>query len=313
MSRLQELIEQGRFVVTAECPAIDGGPLEAVSERLAPYRPWVDAMNATDNPAAHAHCSPLASALAIRHAGIEPVMQLVCRDRNRLALQAEIAGAALHGIDNLCCLTGDDVTAGDEPESRRVFDLDGPQLVRVATTMTQGRYLSGRKLEPAPRMFIGAVESPGSPPLHHRVERGVKKWHAGARFLQLQVVYEDAHFSAFMQGTVERGLAQRCALIPSVCIVGSPKALRFMDEQVPGISVPARVIERVESAPDPKAACFDLAVEFGRLCQATPGVAGIHIISFRKDDAVAQLCGALAIPPVTERDSTSAHDAALAL
>src|SRR5205823_12586614 len=127
-------------------------------ERFDPYMEYVDATNATDNTSAHAHASPLAVAIALKQLGMEPVLQLACRDRNRLALEAEIAGAALHGIENILCLTGDDVTAGDEPEARRVFDLDSTQLLATAEAMRNGRYLSGRKLEPPTRLFLGPVE-----------------------------------------------------------------------------------------------------------------------------------------------------------
>ena len=131
-------------------------------------------------------------------------MQLVCRDRNRLALQADIVGASLHGIENICCLTGDDVTAGDEPEARRVFDLDRPQLIALARGMAAGHYLSGRAIEPAPQLFIGAVENPGAPPYAHRVRRATKKALAGARFLQLQLCFEPERLEAFMAAAVER-------------------------------------------------------------------------------------------------------------
>src|SRR5204862_2455525 len=123
-----------------------------------------DATNATDNTSAHAHASPLAVAIALKQLGMEPVMQLTCRDRNRLALEADIAGAALHGIENILCLTGDDVTAGDEPEARRVFDLDSVQLLAAARGIANGRYLSGRPIAPAPHLFLGAVENASAPP-----------------------------------------------------------------------------------------------------------------------------------------------------
>src|SRR5919206_1314408 len=179
MSRFEDALAAGRFVVTSELLTVNSGGLGAVHERFAPFEEYVDATNATDNTSAHAHASPLAVAIALKQLGMEPIMQLTCRDRNRLALEAEIAGAALHGIENLLCLTGDDVTAGDEPEARRVFDLDSIQLVALAQTMSEGRYLSGRKLDPAPHLFIGAVENPGAPPFQFRVERAWKKVRAG--------------------------------------------------------------------------------------------------------------------------------------
>src|SRR5207302_7545950 len=139
--------------------------------QLEPMRPFVDAFNATDNPAAHAHCSPLAVSIGLQQVGAEPVMQLVCRDRNRLALESELMGAAMYGIENVCCLTGDDVTAGDEPEAQRVFDLDGPQLIALTKALHDGRYLSGRPIDRPPHFFVGAVENPGTPPFAYRVRR----------------------------------------------------------------------------------------------------------------------------------------------
>jgi len=302
VSRLEDAIDAGRFVVTAELLTVNAGGLDAVHERFAPFEDYVDATNATDNTAAHAHASPLAVSIALKQLDMEPVMQLTCRDRNRIALEAEIAGAALHGIENICCLTGDDVTAGDEPEARRVFDLDSIQLIALGASMTQGTYLSGRKIDPAPKLFLGAVENPGAPPYDYRVERALKKVRAGARFLQLQVSYEPERLAAFMHEAVERGLAAACALIPSICLVRSPSALRYMDENVPGITVPKETIERCESAPDPEQACFDVACELAEHARSLPGVAGLHLISFRKEAGIARLCQRLNIPTRQERE-----------
>ena len=138
MPTLEDKLRAGQRVITAEMPAIDGGGLAEVRRQLAPMQDWLDAVNATDNTAAHAHASPLAVAIALKQCGVEPIMQLVCRDRNRLSLQSEIVGAAMHGIENLVALTGDDVTAGDEPEAKRVFDLDSPQLIALASTLARG-------------------------------------------------------------------------------------------------------------------------------------------------------------------------------
>jgi methylenetetrahydrofolate reductase (NADPH) len=293
MSRLEDAIAAGRFVVTAELLTVD---TTGVYEKFAPYEDYVDAVNATDNTAAHAHASPLAVAIALQQLGMEPVMQLTCRDRNRLGLEAEIAGAALHGIENICCLTGDDVTAGDEPEARRVFDLDSVQLLALARTMANGTYLSGRKIDPAPQLFLGAVENAGAPPYDYRVDRALKKVRAGARFLQLQVGFRPEQTEAFMREAVEKGLAAQCALIPSICLVRSPKALRYIDEHVPGIEVPAAIVERCENAADPEAECFEVACELAEHARSLPGVAGLHLISFRKEAGIARLCRRLDIP-----------------
>ena len=302
MSRLERKLAAGEFVLTAELLTVDTGSFDAVHERYAPYEQYVDAVNATDNTAAHAHASPVAVAIALKQLGMEPVMQLVCRDRNRLALQAEIAGAALHGIENICCLTGDDVTAGDEPEARRVFDLDSIQLLVTAEAMRNGRYLSGRKLDPPPHLYLGAVENPAAPPVGHRVERARKKVRAGARFLQLQLTFDLAPLERFLAEAVSTGLAGAAAILPSICLVRSPSALRFIDERVPGISVPPGVIERCERAADPEAECFEVACELADAARSLPGVRGLHLISFRKEAGIARLCSRLGIPTRAERE-----------
>jgi methylenetetrahydrofolate reductase (NADPH) len=240
MSTLSNTLASGRLAVTAELPVVDGGGVPAVERRLEPLREWVDAVNVTDNTAAHAHASPLAVAIACLQCGVEPVMQLVCRDRNRLALQSEIVGASMHGIENLCCLTGDDLSAGDEPEALAVFELSGTQLVGVATTLSQGHYLSGRPLEPAPALFVGAVETAGAPPFEARIERVRAKAEAGASFLQLQIGFVPEHLEGFMEAAQAAGFGrERVAMMPSISILRSARGLRFLDEKVPGVEVPA--------------------------------------------------------------------------
>ena len=312
MSRLEDALAAGRFVVTSELLSVDAGGLDAVHERFAPFGEYVDATNATDNTSAHAHASPLAVAVALRQLGMEPILQLTCRDRNRLALEAEIAGAALHGIENVLCLTGDDVTAGDEPEARRVFDLDSIQLLALGAAMARGTYLSGRKIDPAPKLFLGAVENPGAPPHDYRVDRALKKIRAGARFLQLQVSFRPEQLEAFFAEAREKGLAEQCALLPTICLTRSPAALRYIDEHVPGIEVPAALIERCERAADPEAECFEVAFELAQHARSLSGVAGLHLISFRREAGIARLCERLGIPPRAERE-TSGHNRPVAV
>jgi methylenetetrahydrofolate reductase (NADPH) len=312
MSLLERKLSAGEFVVTAEMPVIDGGGQEEVLRQLAPMEAFVDAFNATDNPSAHAHVSPLAVAIGLRSAGVEPIMQLVCRDRNRLALEADLMGAAMHGIENICCLTGDDVTAGDEPETRRVFDLDGVQLIALGRTLAGGRYLSGRKISPGPHFFLGAVENPGAPPFEYRLRRAAKKALAGARFLQLQLCYRPELLERFMRGAHKTGLSERLAMIPSICILRTVGGMRFVASSVPGIDVPPETVARVEQATDAEAECFDIAYELASHALAQPGVAGLHFISFRRDAGIAKLCRRLGIPPRVERE-TNGHSASVAL
>jgi methylenetetrahydrofolate reductase (NADPH) len=307
MPTLEDKLRAGQRVITAEMPAIDGGGLAEVRRQLAPMQHWLDAVNATDNTAAHAHASPLAVAIALKQCGVEPIMQLVCRDRNRLALQADIVGASMHGIENLVALTGDDVTAGDEPEARRVFDLDSPQLIALASMLAEGRYLSGRPLDPAPRLFLGAVENPAAPPIEYRAERALMKARAGARFLQLQIGYRPELLEDFVAAAEINGLTDHAALIPSITILRTASALRFIDTKVPGIEVPAAIIERVEAAADQQEACFELAYELASHALSLPGVAGLHFISFRRDAGIAKLCTKLGLEPRIEREKSLAY------
>jgi len=312
MSNLEHKLTAGDFVVTAELPVIDGGGHAEIQRQLEPMRPFVDAFNATDNPSAHAHCSALAVAIGLQQVGAEPVMQLVCRDRNRLALQADLMGAAMYGIENVCCLTGDDVTAGDEPEARRVFDLDGVQLISLARTLDSGRYLSGRRISPAPHFFVGAVENPSAPPLEYRVRRAAKKALAGARFLQLQLCYRTELLERFIRAAHDTGVSERISLIPSICILRSVTGMRFVASSVPGIDVPSETLARVENAADAEAECFEIAYELASHALTLPGVAGLHFISFRKDAGIASLCTRLGIKPRIERE-TNEHSASVAL
>ena len=290
MSQFEELITKTKEqVFTAEFPVIDGEGFAKVEKYAKRLKPWFVAVNATDNTAAHAHASNVASAIAMKMYGIEPIMQVVCRDKNRLAIQADIGGASLHGIENICALTGDDVTAGDETEARRVFDLDGPQLVRLATTIGRGEYMSGRKIEPAPHLFVGAVENPSAPPFEYRVQRVAKKVAAGARFLQLQISYHPDRLEKFCQGVVAAGLDRHVALLPTIVLIKGVRPLKFMNDKVPGISVPQDVIDRVEKASDQAEEAYQQTLEFSKHALSLPGVRGLHVTDFRHDDTLDRL------------------------
>ena len=290
MSALRHLIDtRERPIVTAEFPAVDAGSMETIQSLLEPVLPYVDAINATDNPAAHAHASNVAIAIALQTLGAEPILQIVCRDKNRLAIQADIMGAALFGVRNICALTGDDVTAGDEPQSRRVFDLDGPQLIKVASGLAEGHYLSGRVIKDPPHLLVGAVENPSSPPLPYRIERAAMKSAAGARFLQLQICYMPERLADFVKGCVEVGITGQTALLPTVCLTRSARALGFINDKVPGISVPESLRNRVTSAADQAEESYLVTLELARHALSLQGVAGIHIADFRHDGSLARL------------------------
>jgi methylenetetrahydrofolate reductase (NADPH) len=303
MSTLESKLTAGQFVVTAEMPVISAGGHAEILRQLEPMRPFVDAYNATDNPSAHAHASSLAVSVGLLQSGAEPVMQLACRDRNRLALEADLMGASMHGITNVSCMTGDDVTAGNEPEARRVFDLDSLQLIALARVLETGHFLSGRRFGEGPHFFIGAVENPGTPPFEYRVRRAAKKALAGARFLQLQICYRPELLERFMLAAHDIGLTERVAFIPSICILRTVGGMRFVATKVPGVDVPQEIVRRVEQAADAERECFDIAYELATHALSLPGVAGLHFISFRKDAGIAKLCTRLGIPPKLERES----------
>lgn len=284
-----KLTQTTEKVFTAEFPSLDGNGMEKAKKFAEKYLGWFDGVNATDNPAAHAHASNLASAIAMKQFGLEPIMQIVCRDKNRLAQQGEIVGASMFGIENFVSLTGDDVTAGDEPEARRVFDLDGPQLIGLMNTLRGGQYLSGRKLDPAPKMFIGAVENPGAPPFEYRVQRVAKKYAAGAKFLQLQICYHKDRLEKFCAGVKAAGLNGKISIIPTIVLVKSARPLHFMHESVPGIDIPADEIKRVESASDQAEAAYEQTLEFAKHALAQPTVRGLHITDFRHDETLERL------------------------
>ena len=285
MSLLRDKLENSNDAVfTAEFPSIDGGGMVSVARDAARLAPWFDAVNATDNPAAHAHTSNTTTAIAMKMHGLEPIMQVVCRDKNRLAIQSDLMGGALHGVENVSLLTGDDVTAGDEPEARRVFDIDSIQAINITRIMMTGKYLSGRKINPAPDFYIGAVENAAAPPFDYRIERALKKHRAGASFLQLQICYHPDRLEAFCKGVAK--IAPDLKLIPTIVLVKSAKALGFMNEKVAGINVPQQTIARVAAAADQAKEAYDLTLELARHALTLPGVRGLHVTDFRHDDSL---------------------------
>lgn len=288
MSRLRNILEDSlENVFTAEFPTIDGAGMARVITHVERLAPWFDAVNATDNPAAHAHASNTTVAIAIKSHGLEPIMQIACRDKNRLAIQADMVGAALHGIENLSLMTGDDVTAGDEPESRRVFDLDSAQAISVANSLNNGVYLSGRSIKPPTSFYIGAVENAAAPPIDYRVQRALKKYRAGARFLQLQICYHGDRLEKFCEGVSK--VAPSLHLIPTIVLLKGAKQLHFMNDKVPGIDVPIAIIERVEKSSDQRESAYQLALEQANHALAQPKVRGLHIADFRHDDTLIRL------------------------
>jgi methylenetetrahydrofolate reductase (NADPH) len=300
LSRFAELLREGRFVVTAELSSSDSADPEVVWRNGDQLRGVVDAINCTDNTGAHVHLSSLAAAHLLVERGIEPILQLTVRDRNRLALQADLLGAAALGVRNIVVMSGDDVTAGDHPEARRIYDIDSMQLIEVAAGMRdRGVYLSGRKLETAPPFFIGAVENPFAPPLEFRPLRLQKKVKAGADFIQTQLVFDVPVFARFMAMVSDLGLPGKVFIIPSIGIPRSARGARFMKEKVPGLHVPDWLIERMEKTPPARQSeeGIKIAAELVNEVRQIQGVAGVHLIGIKWEEGVARVAEAAGLLP----------------
>ena len=289
LSRLHAAILAGRFAVTAEIGPPRGATLAPIRRKARALKDWVDAANLTDGQSAVVRLASWATSLAVKEEGLEPVMQLQCRDRNRIGLQSDLLGAGAIGIPNVLLLTGDHPRFGDHPDAKPVFDLDSIQLVWTARTMRdQKRLLSGAELRQPPAWLIGAVENPFAPPQRFRAERLGKKIAAGAQFIQTQLIFDVPIFARWMEQVRDLGLDRRCAILAGVGPIRSPRALEHMRRDVPGLYIPDEVVRRLNGVPE------DRVTEEGlRLCVETiqqvreiPGVAGAHIMAFVKEEEV---------------------------
>jgi methylenetetrahydrofolate reductase (NADPH) len=249
----------------------------------------VDAVNVTDNQGSNVRLASWAGSLALINAGLEPVMQMTCRDRNRIALQSDLLGASALGIRNILVMTGDHPTFGDHPGAKPVFDLDSVQLLWTLRTMRdQHVLLSGRKLDPPPDCFLGAVENPFAPPAGFRAERLAKKVKAGAQFVQTQFVFDVPAFARWMGQVRDLGLHERCKILAGVGAVRSVRALDYMQSHVPGVEVPETIHRRLRKVPPAQqgAEGIKLAAEIVEQVAEIEGVAGVHLLVAGHERAV---------------------------
>jgi methylenetetrahydrofolate reductase (NADPH) len=290
--RLQTAIEDGRFAVTAEIGPPRGPNVAPIRRKARLLRDWIDAANITDNQSAVVRLASWAGCVVAMQEGVEPVMQLQCRDRNRLALQSDLLGAAALGIPNVLLLTGDHTRFGDHPDAKPVFDLDSIQLIWTARTMMeQAKLLSGRELKPPPRWFVGAVENPFAPPLRWRAPRLGKKIAAGARFCQTQFIYDVNTFRQWMQQVRDLGLDKRCAILAGVGPIRSLRAMEHMRLDVPGMYIPDDVVRRLRGVPSDQVSAegLKLCSEIIAEVREIPGVAGVHVMAVSWEDAVPEI------------------------
>jgi 5,10-methylenetetrahydrofolate reductase len=286
-SRLERLLHQGVFCVTAEVVpprAADPRPVTAQARGLVGY---ADALNVTDNPTSSAHMSALAGAALVAAAGVEPVIQVTCRDRNRLGLTSDLLGSWALGARNVLCLTGDPPRAGDHPDAAQVFDLTVLELVRLATGLRDhGRLLSGAEIESPPRFFVGVADVPLA--TGYTFDRLEQKIDAGADFVQTQIVFDTDAFEAWADQARDRGLLERMFVLAGVAVLRGPRSARYMRQHLPGVLVPDGVISRLEEA-GPDAAEEEgirITVEVVARLKSIPGIAGIHVMGLGRMDPV---------------------------
>ena len=287
---LERACRSGRFVVTVEVAPPDSADPATLLAKAAPFKGLVDAINITDGAGGNCHMSSVAASAILTAHGFTPVYQVACRDRNRIAIQGDILGAAALGVQNILCLTGDDVSQGDHPQAKPVFDLDAVSLLHIARGMCdRGEYASGRKLLTAPDLFIGATANPFVPPYGDRIANLEKKIVAGARFIQTQFCFDLALFEDFMRRLRERELHRQAHIIVGVGTLSSAKALSWMAQHVPGVHVPPELLTRIASAADQKAEAKQVCIETIQALARIEGVAGVHVMGHKNEDTLAEI------------------------
>jgi methylenetetrahydrofolate reductase (NADPH) len=291
-SRLEQVLRGGAFAVTAELNPPDSADPDRIVDRAARLAGACDAVNVPDASGANVHISGLSVSAILLRAGIEPVLQLTCRDRNRIALQGDLLGGAALGVRSVLCLTGDGVQGGDQPDAKAVFDLDSIALIQTARIMRdEGRFLNGTALEVAPELFVGAAENPFVPPIDFRPLRLKKKIDAGADFIQMQFCFDVPRLEEFMRAARDLGLHEQAHILVGVGPLRSARAAEWMRAHVAGVVIPDTVIRRLASVPASKQAAEgrSICVEIIRQVQEIPGVHGIHMMSFRREELAADI------------------------
>ncbi|HEJ83992.1 MAG TPA: methylenetetrahydrofolate reductase [Desulfobacteraceae bacterium] len=291
-SRLKKVLDQGGFAVTAECGPPKGADAAAVLKKAELLRDKVDAVNVTDNQTAIVRMSSLAACAILKGAGLEPVLQMVVRDRNRIALQSDILGASAIGIPNVLCLSGDHQRFGNQSGCVGVFDLDSIQFLQVVKGMRdEGVILGGEPLDTAPDLFIGAAANPFADPLEFRVTRLAKKIRAGADFIQTQCIYNLDRFETWLSMAADRGLTEKTRILGGVTPLKSAGMARYMKERVSGMDIPDEIIKRMDgvSKENQREEGLRICVETISRLKELPGVRGVHIMAIEWEAAVGEI------------------------
>jgi methylenetetrahydrofolate reductase (NADPH) len=288
--RFERVLRAGGFAVTTELAPPDSADPQDVYRRARVFDGYVDAINATDGSGANCHMSSLAVCALLTRVGYAPIMQISCRDRNRIAMQGDILGAAAMGVCNMLCLTGDGVQAGDHPQAKPVFDLDCITLLDIARNLRDAhRFQSGRSISCAPRVLFGAAENPSALPHAWRAQRLAKKVAAGAQFIQTQYCYELDHLRAFVQQAEALGLLGKVFILAGVGPLRSAKAADWMRRHVPGMHVPDAIIARLSGAADQAREGRNICIELIQQMREIRGISGVHIMAYRQEESVAEI------------------------
>jgi len=285
--RLERVLRSGGFAVTAEIAPPDSADPHEVYERAALFDGAVDAINATDGSGANCHMSSMGVCSLLTRKGYSMVMQISCRDKNRIAIQGDVLGASAMNVANMLCLSGDGVDTGDHPEAKAVFDLDSMTLLQVITKMRdKSEFLSGRKLTKAPPIFLGAAANPFAQPADYRVLRLAKKIAAGAQFVQTQYCFDLPIFKEYMQRAVDLGLTEKVFVLAGVGTMPSAASALWIRKNIPGINIPDWVIKRLKESKNPKKEGQDICVELMQQLKEIEGVSGIHVMAFKQEESV---------------------------
>ena len=289
LSHLQKKLIQGEFVVTGECGPPRGANKQVIDKKISLLKGFVDAVNVTDNQTAIVRMSSIAASAHLISAGLEPVMQMVVRDRNRIAIQSDIMGAYSLGIKNILCLSGDHQNFGSQPDAMNVFDIDSVNLIRTVRDMRDyGKDMSGFELDVAPQMFIGAAANPFADPFEYRVIRLAKKIDAGADFIQTQCIYNMDRFKEWIERASNEGLTERVYILGGVTPLRSAGMARYMNNKVAGMDIPESIIKRMDGIQKKNQADegIKICLETIEALKELKGIHGVHIMAIEWEDAV---------------------------
>ncbi|UCG10678.1 MAG: methylenetetrahydrofolate reductase [Dehalococcoidia bacterium] len=279
-TNLEKILASGKFAVTVEAGPPKGTNPEVIQKKGNLLCQYCDAVNVTDNQTAIVRMSSLASCLLLKQMGVEPVMQMATRDRNRIALQSDVLGAVAWGIGNILCLSGDHPKLGNHPQSKAVFDIDSVQLIQVLKNMRdEHKFINGDEISGEVPLFIGAVANPFADPFEVRVPRLAKKIKAGADFIQTQAVFDVSRFAQWMKIITERGLDEETHILAGIIPIRSAGMVRYMKNNVSGVNIPDDIITRMEKAEDAEAEGVKIALELIAKVKEIPGVHGIHVMA----------------------------------